>query len=84
MAYAQGRLKEIRAFLDSLGETYRYREEDGCGSLDWEHRGLSYHIWEYPQSDPGAQSNVRSAGRQEDFGPSYEDEILEILKNWQR
>lgn len=82
MEGSQGRLRKIRALLDSRGEKYRYREEDGCGSLDWEHRGLSYHIWEYPQSEPGAQSNVRSAGRQEDFGENYEEEILEILKTW--
>ncbi len=84
MEHTQGRLLKIRAFLDSLGESYTYREEDGCGSLDWVHLGLSYHIWEYPESDPGAQSNVRSAGRQEDFGPNYENEILEILGRWQR
>lgn len=78
----QERLKKLRGFLDSLGESYTYREEDGCGSLDWIHRGLSYHVWEYP--DSGAQSNVRSAGRQEDFGPDYEEEILEILRSWQQ
>ncbi len=82
MGSTEGRLSKLRAFLDSLGESYTYREEDGCGSLDWVHRGLSYHVWEYPPEEPGAQSNVRSAGRQEDFGPDYEEEILEILRSW--
>lgn len=76
------RLAEIQAFLKSHRTPYTYWEEDGCGSIEFQHRGLSYHIWEYPPDEPGAQSNVRCAGRQEDFGPGYETEILEILKNW--
>ncbi len=77
-----GRMEKIRAFLGSRHMPYRYFEEDGCGSLQFDHRGLSYHIWEYPQEEPGAQSNVRTAGRTEDFGPDYENEILAILQSW--
>ena len=76
------RLGAIRAYLESKSMPYRYYEEAGCGSIQFDHRGLSYHIWEYPPEEPGAQSNVRSAGRTEDFGPGYEAEILEILKTW--
>ena len=69
------RLGAIRAYLESKRMPYRYYEEAGCGSIQFDHRGLSYHIWEYPPEEPGAQSNVRSAGRTEDFGPNYEREI---------
>ena len=66
------------------GPSGRFWKAKGCptGSIQFDHRGLSYHIWEYPPEEPGAQSNVRSAGRTEDFGPDYEREILEILKTW--
>lgn len=76
------RLAAIRAWLDSRRMPYRYWTEDGCGSIEFVHRGLNYHIWEYPSQEPGAQSNVRSAGRQEDFGENYEEEILAILRTW--
>lgn len=76
------RLGAIRAFLESRGMAFTYYEEAGCGSIQFTHRGLSYHIWEYPPEDPGAGSNVRSAGKTEDFGSDYEAEILEILKAW--
>ncbi len=26
---------------------FYYVEEDNCGSIDFEHRGLRYHIWEF-------------------------------------
>lgn len=72
----------IRDFLDSRGMPYAYFEEAGCGSINFQHKGLSYHIWEYPPEEPGAASNVRTAGRSEDLGADYEQEILEILKTW--
>lgn len=78
------RLCKLIEYMDSRGMKYDYREEDGCGSIDFIHRGLSYHIWEYPPEEPGAESNVRSAGRQEDFGENYEEEILEILRSWEQ
>lgn len=76
------RLEKIQTQLKNMGITYRYNEEDDCGSIDFIHRGLSYHIWEYPAPDRGAESNVRTAGRGEDFEDNYEETILGILKTW--
>lgn len=76
------RLKSIQAFLTAHRKPFRYWEEQDCGSIEFEHRGLNYHIWEYPEPDRGAQSNLRSAGRQEEFGENYEQAILDILKTW--
>ena len=76
------RLEAIQACLNSKNMPYEYWEEQDCGSISFLHRGLSYHIWEYPPEEPGAASNVRTAGRSEDFGADYEQEILEILKTW--
>ena len=75
-------LERIQAFLKARGTTYQYTEEDGCGSIDFLHRGLSYHIWEAPAEDGCADSNVRTAGRMETYEGDYEDQILEILKTW--
>ncbi len=61
---------------------FTYSEENDCGSIDFYHRGLSYHIWEYPAPERGADSNVRTCGRSEDFEGNYEDDILSILKTW--
>ena len=76
------RLTGIRAFLNQKGIACNYTEEDGCGSIDFLHRGLSYHIWEFPEEEQGAESNVRTAGRMEVFGPGYEEEILAVLQSW--
>ena len=76
------RLEAIQACLHGKNIPFEYWEEGDCGSISFLHRGLSYHIWEYPPEEPGAASNVRTAGRSEDFGADYEQEILEILKTW--
>ena len=76
------RLERIQAQLKSMGIVYRYIEEDECGSIDFIHRGLSYYIWEFPAPERGAESNVRTAGRGEDFEDGYEDAILGILQTW--
>ena len=76
------RLMLLQDFLRSHNMPYTYTEEDGCGSIVFIHRGLNYHIWEFPESDPGAQSNVRTAGRSEEFGENYQQEILQILQQW--
>lgn len=77
-------LEQIRGYLQSRGMDYQYREENGCGSIDFLHRGLRYYIWEYPPQEPGAQSNVRAAGRGEDFAGDYQEQILAILKTWEQ
>lgn len=76
------RLEKIQKYMKDRGINYTYWEEDNCGSIAFLHRGLSYHIWEYPAPERGAESNVRSAGRGEDFDGDYEEQILEILKTW--
>lgn len=76
------RLKKIRAYMTSRGMQHEYWEEDDCGSLHFIHHGLSYHIWEYPAPERGAQSNVRSCGKSEDYEGDYEAQIIEILKTW--
>lgn len=76
------RLQTIRTFLQQRGISFTYSEEDACGSIDFIHRGLSYYIWEYPAPERGAQSNVRTAGRGEDFEENYEETILGILQTW--
>ena len=76
------RLAKIREQLDRKGIPYKFTQEDGCGSIDFLYKGLSYHIWEFPEEEPGAESNVRSAGKMDTYGSNYEAEILEILKTW--
>lgn len=76
------RLTKIQNFLKEKGIAFAYYEEDDCGSIDFIHSGLSYHIWEFPAPERGAQSNVRSAGRSEEFNENYEEEILQILRSW--
>ena len=75
------RLESIQENLKNKGVAYRYFEEDGCGTIEFIHRGLAYHIWEYPDGE-GADSNVLSAGRMESYTGDYEAKILEILKTW--
>ena len=76
------RLEKIQNQLKEMGIHIKYVEEDDCGSINFIHRGLSYYIWEFPAPERGAESNVRTAGRGEDFEADYEDTILEILKTW--
>ncbi len=77
------RFKKIRAYLDSKNWPYRYTENNDCGGIDFNHRGLAYHIWEYPEPERGAQSNVLGAGRMIDYEDNYEEQILDILKSWE-
>ena len=76
------RLENIQLQLKNMGITFKYVEEDDCGSINFIHRGLSYYIWEYPAPERGVESNVRTAGRSEDFEGDYEAAILDILKTW--
>lgn len=75
------RLSKIQEHLKTTGVSYQYFEEGGCGTIEFLHRGLAYHIWEYPEGE-GADSNVRSAGRMESYTGDYEQQILEILRSW--
>jgi len=76
------RLEKIQSKLKSMGISYKFVEEDDCGSINFIHRGLSYYIWEFPAPERGAESNVRTAGRGEDFEGDYEAAILQVLQTW--
>ena len=76
------RLARVLAFIKERGWTYTYHEEDECGSIDFDYRGVPYHIWEFREDEYGAESNVRNGGRQEDFFGDYEPELLELMKDW--
>lgn len=75
-------LTKIREFLARKGIAHTYTQEDGCASIDFIRSGLSYHIWEFPAEERGAESNVRTAGRMELYGEDYEEAILAILQSW--
>ncbi|HIQ95413.1 MAG TPA: kinase [Candidatus Limivivens merdigallinarum] len=74
------RLKNIQNLLKERKIQYTYTEEDGLGSIDFEYRGVSYHIWEFEDGAAGAESNLRSGGRMEEFTGDYEEQLLEILQ----
>ena len=76
------RLQKIQEFMRSRNMPFQYSQEDDCGSINFIHRGLSYHIWEYPAPERGVQSNVRSCGKSEDFEGDYEEQILAIMATW--
>lgn len=76
------RLEIIQNCLKSKNMPYEYWEDNDSGSIAFTHRGLSYHIWEYPAPERGAESNVRSAGRGEDFEGDYEAQIVDILQEF--
>ena len=75
------RLSKIREYLNKKGIAHKYAEEDGCGSIEFVHRGLAYHVWEYPD-DEGADSNVRTVGRMDSYTGDYEEQIVAVMKTW--
>lgn len=75
------RLTKIQAYMNDKGMKYQYYEEDGCGSIEFVHRGLAYHVWEYPD-DEGADSNVRTVGRMDSYTGDYEEQIVAVMKTW--
>ena len=76
-------LAGIQQFLKDRHLSFQYWEEDDCGSIEFDHRGLHYHIWEFLKPERGAQNIVRIAGRSEEFGHNYEEAILEIFTTWE-
>ncbi len=76
------RLTAIQDYMRQKNMPFTYVEDNDCGSITFNHRGLSYHIWEYPAPERGAESNVRTAGRSEDFEGDYEAQIIEILREF--
>ena len=76
------RLEKIQDYMKKNSMPFEYFEEDGCGSINFVHKGLSYQIWEYNENGRGAESNVRTCGRSEDFEGDYQEKILEIMRTW--
>lgn len=74
------RLEKLQRYLCQKNWKYQYTEEDGFGSIDWGHRGIAYHVWEFPGD--GAESNVETAGRMKEYYGDYETEIISILEGW--
>ena len=72
----------IQYVLKEKSISFSYVEEDNCGSIDFEHRGLRYHIWEYAdEADPvGVEKNRRYAGRDEEIEGDYDRLLAEHLK----
>lgn len=77
------RLEKICKYMTDHGYTFRYAEENDCGTIEFEHRGLHYHIWEYPEPERGAESNVVSAGRSVEYEGDYEETILNVIRSWE-
>lgn len=75
------RLEKIQAYMQEKKMKYEYYEDMGCGSIEFIHRGLAYHIWEYPDEE-GADSNVKTVGRMDAYTGDYEQQILNVLKSW--
>ena len=78
------RLEAVQQKLRDKNITFTYTEEDGCGSIDFMHRGLSYHIWEYADADTtvGVETNLMHAGRSEDVEGDYEAALCQWLKEY--
>lgn len=77
------RLERTQAILKHNCLGYTYTEEEGCGSIDFLFRGISYHIWEFHDGEIwGAEVNLRNSSRPEDLEGDYEKEIEEILLGW--
>lgn len=76
------RLVNIQDFLKEKGWPFQYVEEDGLGSIDFEYRGVGYHIWEFKEDRYGVESNVKEGGKQEDYYEDYEKQIINIIEEW--
>ena len=77
------RLEKTQKYLKEHDYPYRYTEEDGMGSIDFEHRGLKYHIWEFQDGEAfGVDTNVYHTGRSEDIMGDYDTELSELILTW--
>lgn len=77
------RLTRVQNALKEKNITFQYTEEDGCGSLDFEFRGLRYHVWEYQEDGTwGVETNVFEAGRSRDIEGNYEEILEAEILSW--
>ncbi len=75
-------LERVLAFIRERGWDCRESQEEECKSLDFEYRGVAYHIWEFHDHEWGVETNVRHGGSMEELTGDYESELLEIMKDW--
>ena len=79
-------LELTRKALDEKNIKYDYAEEEGLGSLNFIHRGLSYHIWEYSDDEEtkaiGVDTNLMHAGKSEDVEGDYEKTICGWIETY--
>lgn len=77
------RLQKIKKLLEEMKLEYTYTEVEECGSLDFDYRGVPYHIWEFHDGEWGVETNVRNGGQTEDItGDDYEEQVIAIIKEW--
>ena len=77
------RLEKIQEALQEKKIVFTYTEEDGLGSLDFQFRGLRYHIWEFEEDgERGIDTNIRHAGRSEDITGDYETIAAGWILDW--
>ena len=77
------RLEKVQKVLKEKGFPFTYMEDDSCGSVNFEYRGVVYHVWEFCEDGIwGAETNVRNIGRHEDISGDYETEIIGLIQSW--
>ncbi len=76
------RLLKVQDALKQKKVQPKYTEEDGCGSLDFEWRGLRYHVWEYHDGVWGAETNIFETGRSREIEGDYEEIIAAEILSW--
>ena len=77
------RLEKLQNLLKEKKFPFTYAEADGCGSVDFEYRGVAYHVWEFQDNGTwGAETNVKPVGRHEDLLGNYEQDIIDLVKDW--
>lgn len=76
-------LEKTQKALTTKRIEFSYVEEDGCGSIDFQFRGLRYHIWEFQDGDVwGVETNVYIAGRSQEILGDYDEEISQLILSW--
>ena len=76
------RLAKVQSALREKAYSFDYEEEEGIGSIDFEDRGLEYHVWEFQDDDGsfGAETNLMHAGHMEELRDDYEEQLLRLLE----
>lgn len=77
-------LSRVQECLKEKEIPFTYTEEDQLGSIDFIHRGLTYHIWEYADAETacGVDTNLLHAGRSEEIEGDYEAVLLDYLTRY--